>query len=164
MSAFDFARQLRESSPQVQRVVRWLQTRKDVFYAADVQDDPAYFYRGDILYVPDSVVQHIEMKIETRTSSETPNLAIERYSDLQRTKIGGPWGTRAEWYAHLYADGLMVMMRRPNLTQWLTPQLNTLPSFQANNKTWLTTGVLVPRVRVQLALAAHYREYRISMS
>lgn len=164
MSAFNFARQLAESSPQVQRVVRWLQNSPSVFYAADVQDDPAYFYRGDILYVPESAVQHVEMKIETRTSAETPNLAIERFSDLARSKMGGPWGTRAEWYAHLYADGLMVMMRRPNLLQWLTPQLNTFATFQAHNQTWLTTGLLVPRARVQVALAANYREYRISMS
>lgn len=164
MSAFNFHRQLNESSVQVQRVVRWLQSSKSVFYAADVQDDPLYFYRGDILYVPDSAVQHIEMKIESRASSETPNLAIERYSDLQRTKMGGPWGTRAEWYTHLYADGLMVMMHRVNLVQWLTPQLALFPSFQAHNKTWLTTGVLVPRTTVQLALVAQYREYRISMS
>ena len=164
MSAFNFARQLSESSPQVQRVVRWLQGRSDVLYAADVQNDPAYFYRGDILYVPDSAVQHIEMKIETRSSSETLNLAIERFSDLARSKMGGPWGTRAEWYAHLYADGLMVMMRRANLVQWLTPQINTFPAFQANNKTWMTTGLLVPRATAQVALDAHYREYRISMS
>lgn len=164
MSAFDFRRQLDESAVQVAQVVRWLQERKDVFYAADVQDDPLYFYRGDILYVPDSAVQHIEMKIETRASSETPNLAIERHSDVQRTKMGGPWSTRAEWYSHFYADGLLVMMRRTNLVQWLTPQLDIFPSFQARNKTWLTTGVLVPRLTAQAALAAQYREYRISMS
>lgn len=161
MSAFDFRRQLDESAVQVQQVVRWLQSRKDIFYAADVQDDPLYFYRGDILYVPDSAVQHLEMKIETRSSSETPNLAIERFSDRARTKVGGPWGTRAEWYAHLYADGLLVMMRRLPLTQWLTPQLDVFPSFQAQNKSWLTTGVLVPRTTAQAALDAHYREYRI---
>lgn len=164
MSAFDFRRQLDESSVHVAQVVRWLQARKDVFYAADVQDDPLYFYRGDILYVPDSVVQHIEMKIESRTSSETPNLAIERHSDVQRSKMGGPWSTRAEWYAHLYADGLMVMMHRLELVQWLTPQLAIFAAFQARNKTWLTTGVLVPRLSAQAALIAHYREYRISMS
>lgn len=164
MSAFDFRRQLNESAVQVAQIVRWLQTRQDVFYAADVQDNPLYYYRGDILYVPESAVQHIEMKIESRSSSETPNLAIERYSDMQRTKMGGPWSTRAEWYTHLYADGLMVMMRRLDLVQWLTPQLSAFPSFQAHNKTWLTTGVLVPRTSAQAALAAQYREYRISLS
>lgn len=162
MTTFDFRRQLAESNSHVLRVVRWLQASPSVFYAADVQDDPTYFYRGDILYVPTSAVQHIEMKIETRASSDTPNLAIERYSDEARSKMGGPWGTRAEQYAHLYADGLMVMIRRATLVQWLTPNLSTFPSFSARNATWMTTGLLVPRTMAQQALAEGYREFRIS--
>lgn len=164
MSAFNFRRQLAESTVQVQNVLRWLQGRSDIFYAADVQDDPAFFYRGDLLFVPMSMVQHIEMKVESRASTETPNLAIERYSDLKAAKVGGPWGTRAEWYAHLYADGLLVMMQRQPLVQWLTPNLKNFPPFEARNQTWLTTGILVQRDAAKAKLLAHYREYRISMS
>lgn len=163
MSAFDFRRQLAESSVHVRQVLRWLQSRNDVFYAADVQDDPAYFYRGDLLYVPSSTVQHIEMKIESRASTDTPNLAIERFSDVNRTKMGGPWSTRAEWYAHVYADGLMVMMHRAELVQWLTSQISHFPAFKATNQSWVTTGILVPRDVAQTKLLTHYREYRISM-
>lgn len=164
MSAFNFRRQLAESTVHVQHVLRWLQGRPDIFYAADVQDDPAFYYRGDLLFVPTSMVQHIEMKIESRASTQTPNLAIERFSDQKATKMGGPWGTRAEWYAHLYADGLMVMMRRTELVQWLTPKLAEFTPFEARNQSWLTTGILVRRDVAQAKLLAHYREYRISMS
>lgn len=164
MTAFDFRRQLTESTGKVQQVIKWLQSRKDVFYVADVQADPLYYYLGDLLYVPAAAVQHIEMKVESRSSLETPNLAIERFSDMVRAKVGGPWGTRAEWYAHLYNDGLFVMMRRAELVQWLTPKLATFPTFEAVNQTWKTTGILVRRDAAQTVLMSHYREYRISMS
>lgn len=164
MSAFNFQRQLTESTVKVQQVMKWLQGRKDVFLAADVQDDPLYYYLGDLLYVPVQAVQHIEMKVESRSSLETPNLAIERFSDAARSKMGGPWGTRAEWYAHLYGDGLFVMLRRAELVQWLTPKLASFPTFEALNQTWKTTGILVRRDAAQTALNTHYREYRISMS
>ncbi len=164
MTAFNFPRQLTESTIKVQQVIKWLQSRKDVFLVADVQADPTYFYLGDLLYVPTAAVQHIEMKVESRSSLETPNLAIERFSDRARAKVGGPWGTRAEWYAHLYSDGLFVMMRRSELVQWLTPQLATFPTFEAINQTWKTTGILVRRDAAQTVLVSHYREYRISMS
>lgn len=161
MTSFQFQQQLTRSNQHVARVVRWLQANPNVFVAQDVQDDPAYYHTGDILFVPKSAVQHIEVKVESRSSGTTPNLAIERYSNVASNRPGGPWSTKAEWYSHFYADGLLVMVKRLELVRWLTPALVSFPTFEARNEHYTSMGYLIPRVTVRAAVGKFYREYHV---
>lgn len=162
MNAFNFHRQLTQSEPAVERVVQWLRTQPTIYHAEDVQHVSALYYQGDFYFVPTTALQYVELKCESRSSEQTPNLAVERYSNEQRQTIGGPWSTRAHWYAHFYSDGLLVMMNRSALTVWLTPRLRDYPPFSANNGRYVTSGVLVPRADVLAALQNNYREYRVT--
>ena len=90
---------------------------------------PFYFYMGDLLIArSDGGVQFVEVKCESSyTRASTPNLAIERYSDMNRQKAGGPWSTEADFYAHIYTDGLLVIINRRELVAWLDRELATAP-------------------------------------
>jgi len=163
VNAFNFNRQLTQSEPSVERVVRWFQSQPTIFHAEDVQHVTAMYYQGDLYFIPMSALQYVELKCESRSSDETPNMAIERYSNDQRRTIGGPWATRANWYAHIYRDGLLVMMNRMALLKWLTPRLADFSTFSAKNERYVTSGVLVPRSTAQLAIQENYREHRVGL-
>jgi hypothetical protein len=112
----------------------------------------------------DGSVQFIEVKCESSyTRATTPNLAIERYSSIERHNPGGPWSTEADFYVHIYADGLLVVMNRLRLIQWLEGELARDPQAfsyrEIPNAGWTTGTLLVPRQLVREALGAWYREH-----
>jgi len=159
---FDFAKQLAVSKPVVEKVVRWLNQLNTLDWALDCQDKPGCYYLGDILIKPMAGdVEYIELKMETRTSRETPNLAIERYSNTEKKTNGGIWETQARFYAHIYSDGLLVVMNRRLLLDWLIANYDTFRQFQARNKNYTTSGILVRRTEAKEELQTYYREYWI---
>lgn len=162
MGTFHFDQQLNLSFEAVQKITAWLNQRDTVEWAIDVQNKPECHYLGDIQVkaVGDNP-EFIEVKVETRTSQQTPNLAIERFSDTARQTNGGAWSTRAKFYSHIYADGLLVMMRREPLLSWLIQEYETFRQFQANNGGYVTTGILVPREDAQKSLRTNYKQYWI---
>ena len=150
-------------------VRRWFEQRGDVLEVRDCQDDPFFFYKGDLVIVrSDGGVQFIEVKCESSYAhSATPNLAIERYSSIDKHTPGGPWSTDADFFAHIYADGLLVIMNRRRLVAWLDDELARDPSAFAfreiPNEGWTTGTYLVPRERARAALGTWYREYDASV-
>jgi hypothetical protein len=165
MQTYQFSEKREQSYDLVSLVVRWLEHRGDVTEVRDLQDDPFYYYTGDLLIArSDGGVQFVEVKCENSYSRHsTPNFAIERYSSIERRSPGGPWSTMADFYAHIYADGLLVIMNRKRLVQWLDGEIARDPqSFtyrEIPNQSWTTGTYLVPRVRVREALGVWYREY-----
>ena len=146
-------------------MIRWFEQRADVLEVRDVQDDSFFFYKGDLLIArSDGDVQFVEVKCESSyTRTSTANLAIERYSSIDRQTPGGPWSTEADFYAHIYTDGLLVIMNRLRLVAWLESELahdaQTFAYKEIPNAGWTTGTFLVPRERARVALGSWYREY-----
>jgi hypothetical protein len=167
--AYNFPRKRRESYNLVERVRLWLARRDDVIDAADLQDDPRFFYRGDLMVArSDGTVQYIEVKSETRyTRENTPYMAVERYSSIEKQTPGGPWSTAADFYAHIYADGLLVIMSRRKLVNWIEGAIARDPhafEFRRVHNEGYTTGTyLVPRARAKATMGMFYREYEASV-
>jgi hypothetical protein len=165
MQPYQFTQQRDQSYDLVEWVKQWFERRTDVLEVKDLQDDSFYFYKGDLMIARSSGgIQFVEVKVElsyTRTS--TPNLAIERYSSIDRLTDGGPWSTDADFYAHIYTDGLLVVMNRRRLVAWLDAEIARDPqvfSFrEIPNAGWTTGTYLVPRERARAALGTWYREY-----
>ncbi|MEP7291729.1 MAG: hypothetical protein ABI835_08090 [Chloroflexota bacterium] len=120
MQIYQFSEKREESYELVSLVVHWFERRADVLEVRDLQDDSFYFYTGDLLIArSDGGVQFVEVKCESSyTRVTTPNLAIERYSSIERQSPGGPWSTEADFYAHIYTDGLLVIMNRKPKPSW----------------------------------------------
>lgn len=167
MQPYEFSHKRDESYDLAALVQRWFERRGDVIAVHDVQDDPEYYYRGDLTITRSGGrVQYIEIKTETSyTRHTTDNLAIERYSDIAKQTSGGPWSTTADFYAHVYADGLLVIMNRARLVAWLDRELaadpRTFAFREIPNAGWVTGTYLVPRARAKAALGIWYREHNI---
>ncbi len=168
MTAYNFPGKQRESYELVEKVRDWLTRREDVASAADLQDNPRFFYRGDLMITrKDGTVQYVEVKSEPRYSREnTPFMAIERYSNVERSTQGGPWSTSADFYAHIYADGLLVIMSRRKLVGWVDGELGRDPNAfdykLVKNESYTTGTYLILRARVKAALGIFYRDYEIA--
>jgi hypothetical protein len=164
---YQFPQKREESYDHVEWVRRWFERRGDVTEARDVQDDPESYYKGDVLITRgDGSIQYVEVKNEHRyTRTTTPHLAIERYSSIEKQSPGGPWSTGADFYAHIYADGLLVIMNRKRLIHWLETELARNPKIftyrEIPNAGWTTGTFLVPRQLAREALGTWYREYDI---
>ena len=163
MTVFKFDACNQYSQTRIECVRAWLSSRPNMEWARDMQNEPDSYYKGDILlkryhHQP----EYMEVKAETRASTTTPNLAIEQFSKADEFLPGGPWGTTADYYAHVFDNGLLCIMHRRNLISYLTPKLPSFRPFSAQNEDWITTGVLVPRVQLSQDLGTLYREYKIS--
>jgi len=165
MQPYQFSQKRDQSYDFVEWVIHWFEQRADVSEVRDVQDDSFFFYKGDLLIArSDGGVQFVEVKCESSyTRTTTPNLAIERYSSIERHSDGGPWSTDADFYAHIYTDGLLVIMNRKRLVAWLESELARDPHAFAYreipNQGYVTGTFLVPRERARAALGSWYREY-----
>ncbi|GEM_PF-1674916 len=168
MVAYNFPRKRRESYQLVDWVKRWLERREDVSEAKDLQNDPQFFYRGDLMLTRrDGTVQYVEVKCESSyTRLTTPNLAIERFSSIEKRTPGGPWSTSAEFYAHIYNDGLLVIMSRRKLVHWIESEIarngDAFEFKQVKNEGYTTGTYLVPRERARAGLGLFYREYELN--
>lgn len=165
MQPYHFPHKREESYDLTAWVRQWFERRSDVIEVRDVQDHPNCFYRGDLLIVRgDGTTQFVEIKCESSYTRETTeNLAIERYSSIDKNTPGGPWSTVADFFAHIYADGLLVIMNRHELVAWLERELTinpqAFPYREIPNVSWTTGTYLVPRSAVRRALGKWYREY-----
>lgn len=138
---------------------KWMELKNVKIH--DMKDVPAFFHVGDIVVVGwrgHSLMPYsIELKIESRTSAQTPNLAIERYSSKE--KPGGPFSTSAVYYAHYFADGLFCIARREALTAYVLQNSDQWRKVHAANPGYSSTVYLVPRVNVMQALGSEYAEF-----
>ncbi|MDX2162264.1 MAG: hypothetical protein SF162_13140 [bacterium] len=168
MTTYNFPRKQRQSYALVEKVRQWLARREDIAEVSDLQDDPRFYYRGDLVVTRrDGTVQYVEVKSEPRyTRDSTPYFAVERYSNVEKHTPGGPWSTSADFYAHVYPDGLLLIMSRRKLVQWIESALTRDPEAfdfrHIRNEGWLTGTYLIPRTRAKAALGIFYREYEVT--
>lgn len=143
MQPYSFATQHTQSLSRAEIARRWFSKRADVAEARDVQDNPHYFYRGDLMIVRKSgLIQYIELKCEAYTRRTTEHLAIKRFSDRDRRTPGGHWSSATDFYAHIYTGSLLVIMNRERLVSWLDSALQrdprAFPYRTIPNVTWIT--------------------------
>lgn len=161
---FRFSPQNDASRRLTDSVIAWLRGRSDVSLVIDMQDEPSFYYNGDLrVKFNNQSAAYFELKAEVSyTSSSTPYLAVEYFSDVEREVLGGPWGTTAEYYAHIYADGLLVVLLRRQLCNFLTPRLDQFQKRLIKNVRWTTQIYLIPRELLQHEVSS-YREYIIPL-
>lgn len=145
---FKFGKQFAAAQPATEKVLRWLNGQGKV-RAYDVQHLRPFFYKGDIMLVyPDKRVKYLELKIESRASTETVNLAIEKYGSIEQQRLGSVWDSQSDFYAHFYRDGLLVWFDRLELKIWMDGHYQDYPTFTAQNEGYSSYGYLVPREAV----------------
>jgi hypothetical protein len=105
----------------------------------------------------DSYGTLIELKTDTHDPSETANFFIERWSDVESKRPGGPWqalGKGAQLLIYLYLfkdkDGKQQekwyrLIGLESLTRRIEDAKMNLKVVQIPNKGWTTEGYLVPR-------------------
>jgi hypothetical protein len=80
-----------------------------MYSAVSVEDEPEYYYFGDILVESDMGRKFIELKVEDYSAIRgderfTPNFAIELYScfSCEKPTLGTIMTTKSDWYATYY--------------------------------------------------------------
>jgi hypothetical protein len=94
----------------------------------------------------------IELKTESRTTKETPNLFIERYRNDILCTPGGPWQAlehKVYYIVYMYADGVVYWFKVAEMVEWLEAHENNYKKHRIPNKGWASIGWLVPRASVE---------------
>lgn len=118
--------------------------------------------RSDFSYK--SSGEHVEVKTDLFDMEKTPNFFMEKWSDRDAKKLGGPWRAFDEGVKHF------VYFFLPNLTYFtfdtaqlvgaLEEMLPRLKPIEVPNKSWVTEGYRVPRE----SLKALYVEVKLKVS
>lgn len=89
----------------------------------------------------------IELKLETRCTSETPNIFVERYS--YKDVNGGPYQAAEKgstYYIHFFPKTMeFFCYRTTKLVAWLNANMPRPWLFNIRNKTHVTRGFVVRR-------------------
>ena len=97
--------------------------------------------------------ERVELKADSYDPNRTPNLFMERWSDVDRKKPGGPWralenGANIFCYWFVMGDYFLECRNLPGLVKFLDEEILTAKKVSVKNKTWTTVGYLVPRDRL----------------
>jgi hypothetical protein len=90
--------------------------------------------------------QLLELKTDSRPSTKTGNLFIERYSSSLKKSPGGPWKSLAdgvEVFVYCFSD-LVFCFNVNQLVNFLEANLTNFQSRSINNGNYNTFGYLVP--------------------
>ncbi len=106
-------------------------------------------------YTNDFVIKRtgetIELKMETRCISETPNLFIERYS--YGDEDGGPWQAakkKSTYYIHFFPKtNSFFTYRTTKLVNWLNTNFPRPWLINVRNKSHNTRGFVVKRAALE---------------
>lgn len=97
----------------------------------------------------------VECKADQYPMATTANMFIERYSDVQRGKVGGPWqswGRGCQYFVYLYAaDRTAFVFNVPDLIAYMEQQekLGALKPVEIRNTRHTTIGYKVPRAALE---------------
>lgn len=103
---------------------------------------------GDLLA---SNGQKLELKTDYYDMQKSTNFFMERWSDVERQKPGGPWqaeGHECSLFAYYFVkNGTLFVWRLPELLKQLNSVLREkcLDKVEVPNKSWTTVGYKVPR-------------------
>jgi len=95
----------------------------------------------------------VELKTDTYSMKSTPNFFMERYSDTERGTFGGPWRAARDdvsYFVYMYLpQQTCFWFDSKELVKFLDEYCKGKRLVEIPNKTWMTTGYLVPRVAVE---------------
>lgn len=102
--------------------------------------------RGPDFKTPGGV--YVELKADTRASTDTGNLFIERWGDFDKRTPGGPWKARRDrCVGFLYffqGDRQIYGFKTEELIKHLEENPEQYRERRIANKGWTTVGYLVP--------------------
>lgn len=106
---------------------------------------------------PDFIDMHdkvIELKTDTYEMENTPNFFIERWSDLEKKKLGGPWqayekGVHIFVYLFIKNKTWFIFRDMPALIARLDKLTESAYGINIPNKGWTTQGYRVKRSDLQ---------------
>ena len=94
----------------------------------------------------------IELKTDTYSMDSTQNFFMERYSDTERGTFGGPWRAArddVDSFVYMYLPQRRCFwFQSRELIDFLDVYCKGKRLVEIPNKTWVTTGYLVPRKAV----------------
>jgi hypothetical protein len=119
-------------------------------WSEPVQKHPV-FKGPDFVDVQDQV---IELKTDTYDMEKTPNFFIERWSDFQNKKPGGPWqasekGVHIFVYLFIQNKTWFIFRDMPALLKRLEELTDKAYAINIPNRGWTTQGYRVKRADLQ---------------
>lgn len=96
-----------------------------------------------------------ELKSDQYPMASTGNVFLERWSDLERLRPGGPFqsfGRGAKYYAYMYAqDRVAFVYLVTDLIAYIEAQekINALRPKYIQNKRYTTVGYAIPRADIE---------------
>lgn len=89
----------------------------------------------------------VEIKTESRTLEQTPNFFIERYSDIDKLKPGGPWQSiNTNYFIYYFInDKTFFWFKSKELCSFLDIWIETQKPIYIKNRTYTSVGFKVPR-------------------
>jgi hypothetical protein len=94
----------------------------------------------------------IELKSESRSLKQTPNFFVERYSNFDTKKDGGPWqaNKKADFFVYLfYPDKTFFWFKTVQLLDFMNKNLKNLEQKIIRNPNYCGLGYIVPRETVK---------------
>ncbi len=95
----------------------------------------------------------IELKTDTYSMKRTPNFFMERFSDTDRGTNGGPWRAAYDdvtYFVYMYqVEKVCYWFDSKELVRFLDEYCKSKRLVEIPNKSWMTTGYLVPRLDVE---------------
>lgn len=95
----------------------------------------------------------VELKTDTYSMASTKNYFMERYSDTERGTPGGPWRAAKDdvtYFVYMYLpEKSCFWFNSKELVHHLDIYCAGRRLVEIPNKTWVTTGYLVPRIAVE---------------
>jgi hypothetical protein len=104
--------------------------------------------RGDFVL---NTGRQIELKTDSYTTEQTANFFMERWSDVDAGKPGGPFQARDKglhYFVYTYASGECFWFVVKDLVEYLSASADDYRTREIMNRAWRGAGYLVPRDKV----------------
>lgn len=136
--AFDFKQQLK------------IGTRGEALFLANYREPLDLHPENDGDFVVRSTGAKLELKTDSYSMDKTENFFVERWSDLQRQRPGGPWqalGHGCSLFVYLFVNNATYFEFRdlPKLVERLEDLTKDKGFVTVRNKAWTTAGFKVKR-------------------
>lgn len=95
----------------------------------------------------------VELKTDSYDMLSTPNFFMERYSDIDKKKPGGPWQSLAKgigtFIYYYIKNDVYFLFNTTDLVHRLNDIIGEMKPIRILNRGWITTGYKVPRIALE---------------
>lgn len=104
---------------------------------------------ADLKYDFDTTLGRVELKTDSYPMDKTPNFFIEKFSDMTKESLGGPWRAAADgielFVYHFINDGTFFWFKSSELCALSDTLITKRRERWIKNKAWTTLGYVIPR-------------------